>query len=91
MKLATLNFDKKNIFFFFYNTNSVGMAWNFRFAALNRNKMAPIMVLPQQYHMDIGAWLDLLDLQQYRGKFHHKKLPSNEKPFFFFFPQQFFK
>lgn len=29
--------------------------------------MSPIMVLPQQYHMDISSWLGLLDLPQYKG------------------------
>lgn len=27
------------------------------------------MVTPQHPHLDIGAWLDLLDLRQYHGKF----------------------
>lgn len=49
------------------------MAWNFRLLALNRNKiMTPIIVEPQQqqqYHMDIGRWLELLDLPQYKREF----------------------
>lgn len=51
------------------------MAWNFRLSALNRNKiMTPIIVEPQQqpqqrYHMDVGGWLELLDLTQYKRKY----------------------
>lgn len=41
------------------------MAWSFRFSTLNK-KMAPIMQLPQP-HLEIGAWLDILDLRQYEG------------------------
>lgn len=44
-----------------------GVAWSFRFATLNKNKMAPIMV-STQHHLDIKAWLIVLDLQQYEGK-----------------------
>lgn len=44
------------------------MAWSFRFATLNKDKMPPIMVLPQHPHLDIKSWLDLLDLPQYDGK-----------------------
>lgn len=44
------------------------MAWSFRFAALNKNKMTQIMVTPQHPHLDIGAWLELLDLRQYHGE-----------------------
>lgn len=43
------------------------MAWNFRFATLTKNKMAPVMVLPQHPHMDISVWLETLDLSQYNG------------------------
>lgn len=46
------------------------MAWNFRISALNRNKI--MIVEPQQqqqYHMDIGGWLEILDLPQYKRKF----------------------
>lgn len=66
-KLHSANSIK--IFFLplFFLSLFTGMAWSFRFATLNKNKMAPIMVLPQHPHLDIGAWLDLLDLRQYDG------------------------
>ncbi|KAJ6633670.1 hypothetical protein Bhyg_16596 [Pseudolycoriella hygida] len=51
---------------------SQSVAWSFRFATLNKHKMAPIMVSSQQ-HIDIKAWLIVLDLQEYEesfSKFH---------------------
>ncbi|XP_037042558.1 breast cancer anti-estrogen resistance protein 3 homolog isoform X3 [Bradysia coprophila] len=47
---------------------SQSVAWSFRFATLNKQKMAPIMVAPP-HHLDIKAWLVVLDLQQYEESF----------------------
>lgn len=49
-----------------FSYNFSGVAWSFRFATLNKHKMAPIMVSTQN-HLDIKAWLIVLDLQQYEG------------------------
>lgn len=58
-----------------------GMAWSFRFATLNRDKMPPIMVLPQHPHLDIKSWLELLDLPQYDGKSLSKPNDTNDLPY----------
>lgn len=50
------------------------MAWSFRFATLNKNKMTQIVVTPQHPHLDIDAWLDMLDLRQYNGKLKTNKI-----------------
>lgn len=55
------------------------MAWSFRFATLNKSKMTQIMTSPRLPHLDIAAWLDLLELRQYQGKssrpnYSHMKL-----------------
>lgn len=46
------------------------MAWNFRFASLNRKKnIPPILVITSHPHLDINQWLSTLDLDQYQNTF----------------------